>query len=88
MPSAFQADIFDTAGSSPVSRSKHINMKRKCVKCGVQIEECMGFVLARDIVNRRKIPREICGKCVLITEPEELGGLINGRQGKIRRKKF
>jgi hypothetical protein len=51
-------------------------MKRNCIKCGTNIDKCMGFVLARDIVNRRKIPRELCGKCVLTTTLNELGGLI------------
>lgn len=31
----------------------------------------MGFVLARDIVSRRKHPRELCGGCVLIVEFED-----------------
>ena len=39
---------------------------RKCVICGVEIEACMGFVLARDIVNIVNPIREICGKCGLM----------------------
>jgi hypothetical protein len=52
-------------------------MKRNCIKCGAQIDKCMGFVLARDFVSKRKIPRELCGKCVLVTKLDELGGLIS-----------
>ena len=46
--------------------------RRTCIRCGAEIDKCMGFVLARDIVNRRKAPREFCGKCALITEPDEI----------------
>jgi hypothetical protein len=38
---------------------------RKCIACGEEIKECMGFVLARDVVNRKGFIREICGKCGL-----------------------
>lgn len=48
---------------------------RKCIRCGRKIDKCNGFVLARDIVNHKKLPRELCGKCVLITSFDELGVL-------------
>ena len=52
---------------------------RKCIACGEEIKECMGFVLARDIVDRRNPVREICGKCgllVLDMNEEELNGRV------------
>jgi hypothetical protein len=39
---------------------------RKCFKCGKKLEECMGFVLARDVLRKREHPRELCGKCALV----------------------
>lgn len=39
---------------------------RKCINCGEEIKECMGFVLVRDIINKRIPVREICSKCSLI----------------------
>jgi hypothetical protein len=50
---------------------------RRCMLCGVKIFECMGFVLARDILpimqaqfSGMPIPlikvRELCGCCVLV----------------------
>jgi len=33
--------------------------------CKNKITECMGFVLARDIINNRIPIREICGRCAL-----------------------
>lgn len=43
---------------------------RFCYSCGNQIEECMGFVSARDFLklscsssNQKNNPRELCGKC-------------------------
>ncbi len=40
---------------------------RCCVRCGVSIEGCMGFVLVRDAIRawggERIQPRELCGKC-------------------------
>lgn len=41
-------------------------MKRKCLNCGKEIKECMGFVLARDIVDfdiSKPLIRELCEKC-------------------------
>lgn len=46
---------------------------RKCMVCGAKIKASMGFVLARDIVDRRIPVREICGKCGLeILEMDEI----------------
>ena len=42
--------------------------ERRCFKCGKKIEECMGFVLARDFLNKVENPRELCGKCALASE--------------------
>ncbi len=42
------------------------NIMRQCIICGVKIEACMGFVLARDLVSKRIPIREICGKCGLV----------------------
>jgi len=54
-------------------RDLEANVMRKCIACGEGIKECMGFVLARDIVNRRIPIREICGKCgLIILEMDEL----------------
>ena len=53
-------------------KKKQKKIIRKCIKCGCEIDACMGFVLARDIVNHEKQPRELCGKCVLVTDFEEL----------------
>ena len=36
------------------------------------VDKCMGFVLARDIVSYRELPRELCGKCVLTTSFDDL----------------
>ena len=40
-------------------------MERYCIACGEEIEECMGFVLARDFIDfingKRSDMREICG---------------------------
>lgn len=49
---------------------------RKCIKCGCKIDKCNGFVLARDIVNHRGLPRELCGKCVLTMGFDELEELL------------
>lgn len=38
-------------------------MKRKCFICEKEIRECMGFVLARDIIFSRGTIRELCEKC-------------------------
>jgi hypothetical protein len=40
--------------------------ERRCFKCGQKLEECMGFVLARDVLRERENPRELCGKCALV----------------------
>jgi hypothetical protein len=40
--------------------------ERQCFKCGQKLEECMGFVLARDVLNEKENPRELCGKCALV----------------------
>ena len=39
-------------------------MDRHCIFCDKEIEECMGFVLARDIVDKRIPMREYCGECI------------------------
>jgi hypothetical protein len=52
---------------------------RKCIACGEEIKECMGFVLARDIVNKRNPIREICGKCgleILDMDEKKLNGKV------------
>ncbi len=36
---------------------------RTCCICKTQIDECMGFVFARDFLNNEKTPREICARC-------------------------
>ena len=41
---------------------------RKCIRC----DKCMGFVIARDITFQGKCPRELCGKCALITKPDDM----------------
>jgi hypothetical protein len=59
--------------------------KRQCISCGNKIEACMGFVLARDIVDRRTPIREICGKCgmlVLEMNEEQLIEYINKIDGE------
>lgn len=41
-------------------------MKRQCMKCGKEIKECMGFVLARDMLNfdpNKPLLRELCEQC-------------------------
>ncbi len=38
-------------------------MPRTCCSCSASIQACMGFVLARDIIDGRR-PRELCGGCV------------------------
>ena len=53
-------------------------MLRTCIRCGDEIDKCMGFVLARDILKglvEGEVPREYCGKCALVVELEELEGL-------------
>lgn len=46
--------------------------------CGIEIKACMGFVLARDIVDKRIPVREICGKCgLMILEMDEIQ--LNGK---------
>ena len=53
---------------------------RNCIKCGAEIEECMGSVLARDVIRFEdgEIPatsiREHCGKCVMFLIAYEHGG--------------
>lgn len=45
---------------------------RHCIECAADIFECMGFVLARDIVFATmnligpRIIRELCGRCILL----------------------
>lgn len=51
---------------------------RRCIRCGCEIDKCNGFVLARDIVNHRKQPRELCGKCALMIGFDELEELCAG----------
>lgn len=54
--------------------------ERRCIKCSAEIVECMGSVLARDLIayEEGKIPataiREHCGKCVMGLIAYELGG--------------
>jgi len=45
---------------------------RACIFCMCKITACMGFVIARDFVNKRNPIREVCGKCVLIKSLSEL----------------
>jgi DNA-directed RNA polymerase subunit RPC12/RpoP len=40
-----------------------INSDRNCIKCRKPIGACFGFVLARDVLEDKKYPRELCGKC-------------------------
>ena len=51
--------------------------KRKCLNCGKEIKECMGFVLARDFVNldtNKPQLREICEQCSwLLSIKNDLG---------------
>lgn len=53
-------------------------MERKCVFCFTLIEECMGGVVAGDflklvagLITPTEV-REVCGKCALVRNPEEL----------------
>ena len=57
-------------------------IKRKCLRCGCKIDKCMGFVLARDLIGDKKQPRELCGKCVLIIDFEELEKLAGVAQSE------
>lgn len=41
----------------------HRPVVRECCICGTEIRECMGFVLAQDILNNQRIPRELCEVC-------------------------
>lgn len=63
-------------------KKKCQKLVRKCIKCGCKIDKCMGCVLARDIISNRAQPRELCGKCVLIIDFDELETLcgygVNG----------
>ena len=55
---------------------------RQCIICDIKIESCMGFVLARDIVNKRIPVREICGRCglkLLDMNETQLIEYINGK---------
>lgn len=41
-------------------------MNRRCMNCGKKMKECMGFVLARDIINfdiNKPCIRELCERC-------------------------
>ena len=41
-------------------------VKRKCLNCGREIKECMGYVLARDIIHfdlNKLLIRELCERC-------------------------
>jgi len=57
-------------------------MKRECLKCETEIDKCMGFVIARDILNEVELPRELCAKCALITELDEIDGLLHETEGR------
>lgn len=44
-------------------------MRRKCIRCGKEIRECMGFVLARDLLKLDDYDpqlREICENCTWV----------------------
>jgi hypothetical protein len=49
---------------------------RKCFHCGTEIDKCMGFVMASDLLeyfkDKRKESdiREVCGLCVFIKEKD------------------
>jgi hypothetical protein len=58
-------------------------MERKCYKCGVEIQECMGICLARDVLaileGRQSRPytvREMCGRCAVKLQFEKPNGSI------------
>jgi hypothetical protein len=50
----------------PVQKYKGEDIVRQCIVCSIEIKACMGFVLARDIINIPDSIREICGKCGLM----------------------
>jgi len=68
-----------TVGNLPV-----VNGVRHCTLCWSKIDKANGFVLARDAirlvdlppsgVERRRLPRELCGLCAILfmTELREL----------------
>ena len=72
-------------GSIPSRASNlwRVMKERRCFKCGKKIEECMGFVLARDFLNEVENPRELCGKCALaheiLIESGDIELLLQGR---------
>lgn len=54
-------------------------MTRHCLKCGAEIQQCMGFCLARDILEvmegRKPVLgyiREFCGLCVDSINPAKI----------------
>ena len=56
--------------------------ERRCVRCGVEIKDCFGFVLARDFLAvieglRVDIPRELCGRCVLVSQPKDIDVVLS-----------
>ncbi len=60
-----------------------VNTERQCIICGIKIGMCMGFALARDLVNRRVPVREICGKCGLVFLEMNETQLIKHINGKV-----
>lgn len=54
---------------------------RHCIRCNTQLTACMGFCLARDVIEGRGLVRELCGRCALITEPEQLDDWLGRRSG-------
>jgi hypothetical protein len=61
-------------------------LTRRCCKCGVEIEGCMGFVKAGDLLDdagnlildyrNRSVLHELCGKCVERWQWNEQGELV------------
>lgn len=49
---------------------------RSCESCGRGIDGCMGFVKAGDVLEARHPIRELCGRCALVYQWEDSGGLV------------
>ena len=60
------------SGSEMVDYSLPMIPSRNCFCCGLKLDKCMGYVLARDMLKllsgERIIPRELCGLCALKLE--------------------
>lgn len=41
-------------------------MSRACCVCWRPVHACFGFVLAGDVLDGRRVPRELCGRYALI----------------------